>query len=153
MANKEPPPYIDDGYTRRSKIDTKRDPTNNEILCGPITFDWRGTSAGKRATYYDFLGDNKAGKSEHDLLATILANHLIAWDRKGDISQESISQLHPEVFSDLVHIVIFMDKAPDEEMSLTKGLEPKAELEGVSLEEYLAKNSETGSISSIPTQG
>lgn len=136
------PVVIEDGYTRKSYIDELPG------VHGKLYFHWRGTTDDERAAYMDALRScNDRAQQEHKLAGEALNRHILSWSA-GDKNPDRIRKLQPTLWKRLVGIVLWGDQAPDgDDPSWDASLRGLPLGENASLEEVLAKNSETGSTS------
>lgn len=133
--------FVDDGYTRKSKI------IGEERLYPDVIFTWRPTTNKLRVRYNNFIGATKNKEQQEMRGAECLAKHILEWDVIGKdgnvapIDGKTLIQLHPELFNKLFEIVIRMGKAPDEDLDGDwLGAELDAEVADVPMEDYLTKN-------------
>lgn len=136
---------IDDGYTRHSTL------KGRERMYPDLTFRWRPTTILMRAK---FAGATKqVGMSAERLErmgAEILAKQLLEWSavnhqgQPAPINADSVLKLHPDLFNRLYAVVVNMSTPPDvdhdEQSDMSEAL-VAATGEGLSLDEYLEKNS------------
>jgi len=133
------PVVITDGYTRISVIDEL------PLIHGELTFMWRPVSSEKRAIYAELLKQKQGIRKDNKLMSEMIDKQIVSWSA-GEKNVETIRGLQPIIWRRLADIILFGTEAPDREDPTWEASDKLVD-DDSSLEDLLAKNSETESIS------